>query len=682
MSLHLLSRTSLSEKQSKKPLLSTTSVRSNRTAAHPLMQLQQALGNHAVAGLIQTRRLASETGFVIQPKLVVGPAHDHYEQEADATANRVMTMPAPAALESVQRQTMPEEKDKEQTLQTKPLADSITPFVQRQTTPEEEKEKPVQTKPLAASITLCVQREMIPEDDKEEKPVQTKLLTDSGTPTLQREMGSEEEKEKREPPIQAKLSVQRTATGESFDAGEDLEAGLSRSKGGGSPLSNHVRSYMEPRFGADFSGVRVHTDDESVHMNQAVGTQAFTHGQDIYFGTGKGPDISDLTAHELTHVVQQTGGVEPKLQRACAVCAAGGPPCPTCQGEQGKNETTGISRGMVLQRAPAAPPDKELVSSRFVGNATLMEVLNRRATLSSGSSGDAVRLIQEMLLAEGYELPKFGADGKFGNETRKAVREFQARWRLKVDGIVGDQTLGLLDIHDAAKGLLAVGEVLPDFLGGPVKRGAASALDIAEKDRAKSACPPADRAERLTACLQPVIIANDDGTSPTVAPSLALAQRIWEKCCITYSALPAKTVKKSSFKTLDESPTNVPTAEESALFTAAGSSSCIQVFVPENFQQAGVVGKDISGGGATYDAGTTNPKVVVVEGTVPAVVAHEVGHASGHSGHDANDTVMKPSGAHNVANSSKVSSAVCTDARTGGVLSTTSGKDDCCMFPK
>ena len=298
-----------------------------------------------------------------------------------------------------------------------------------------------------------------------------------------------------------------------------------------------------------------------------------------------------------------------------------------------------------------------------------------------GSRGEAVRLVQQALLAEGYDLPKFGADGKFGTETAKAVKDFQRRWRMSVDGIVGDQTLGLLDVHLAAKALLAFGEALPVF-GGAVKEAAAAVLDKAEKERRKTACPAADRAERLTACIQPVVIANDDGSTPTVAPALALAQRIWEKCCINLSVLGTKTVKKTNFKTLDESPTNVPTAEETTLFTTAGATSCIQVFVPENFAQAGAVGKDISGGGATYDAGAANPKVVVVEGTVPAVVAHEIGHALGHAGHDAAETVMKPTGAHDAPNSSKVSTAVCTAARTGAALSKTSGKADCCMFPK
>jgi hypothetical protein len=70
---------------------------------------------------------------------------------------------------------------------------------------------------------------------------------------------------------------------------------------------------MEPRFGADFSQVQVHTDDESVQMNRSVGAQAFTHGNHLYFGAGKTAGNDELTAHELTHVVQQIGVVQREL---------------------------------------------------------------------------------------------------------------------------------------------------------------------------------------------------------------------------------------------------------------------------------------------------------------------------------------------------------------------------------
>jgi hypothetical protein len=63
---------------------------------------------------------------------------------------------------------------------------------------------------------------------------------------------------------------------------------------------------MEPRFGADFSSVQVHTDGAAVQMNRELGAQAFVHGSDVYFGAGKSPGNNELTAHELTHVVQQT----------------------------------------------------------------------------------------------------------------------------------------------------------------------------------------------------------------------------------------------------------------------------------------------------------------------------------------------------------------------------------------
>jgi len=66
---------------------------------------------------------------------------------------------------------------------------------------------------------------------------------------------------------------------------------------------------MEPRFGRDFSGVRVHTDSQAVESARAVNAQAYTVGEDIAFGSGQyvpsTPSGRTLIAHELTHVVQQ-----------------------------------------------------------------------------------------------------------------------------------------------------------------------------------------------------------------------------------------------------------------------------------------------------------------------------------------------------------------------------------------
>jgi hypothetical protein len=61
-------------------------------------------------------------------------------------------------------------------------------------------------------------------------------------------------------------------------------------------------------------------------MNRELGAQAFTYGSDIYFGAGKSPGNNELTAHELTHVIQQTGGGQLKqismlsVQMKCTAC--------------------------------------------------------------------------------------------------------------------------------------------------------------------------------------------------------------------------------------------------------------------------------------------------------------------------------------------------------------------------
>jgi hypothetical protein len=88
---------------------------------------------------------------------------------------------------------------------------------------------------------------------------------------------------------------------------DDIAAKIEQSIGRGSPLPHHHRSFLEPRFGADFSNVRIHTSQLSNELNAALSAEAFTVGSDIFYGSGKSPSDLQLTAHELTHVVQQGG---------------------------------------------------------------------------------------------------------------------------------------------------------------------------------------------------------------------------------------------------------------------------------------------------------------------------------------------------------------------------------------
>lgn len=80
--------------------------------------------------------------------------------------------------------------------------------------------------------------------------------------------------------------------------------------GPGRPLDPSTRAYFEPRFGRDFSAVRIHTDSRAAESARAIGARAFAAGPDIAFESGEySPGTSQglrLLSHELTHVVQQS----------------------------------------------------------------------------------------------------------------------------------------------------------------------------------------------------------------------------------------------------------------------------------------------------------------------------------------------------------------------------------------
>jgi hypothetical protein len=88
-----------------------------------------------------------------------------------------------------------------------------------------------------------------------------------------------------------------------------VESNISLARDGGQPLSNCTSNYFGPRFGYDFSAVRVHTDPNAERMSGAINARAFTIGRDIFFGRGQYAPETDsgkrLLAHELTHVLQQ-----------------------------------------------------------------------------------------------------------------------------------------------------------------------------------------------------------------------------------------------------------------------------------------------------------------------------------------------------------------------------------------
>jgi hypothetical protein len=112
-------------------------------------------------------------------------------------------------------------------------------------------------------------------------------------------------------------SVRRDAPSRSSGrglGGEAVESRLRSLRSGGQQLPESVRSFFEPRFGADLSDVRIHTGPTAARAASAIRARAFTVGRDVVFNRGEyrpgSPDGRRLLAHELTHVLQQRDGSE------------------------------------------------------------------------------------------------------------------------------------------------------------------------------------------------------------------------------------------------------------------------------------------------------------------------------------------------------------------------------------
>lgn len=91
-----------------------------------------------------------------------------------------------------------------------------------------------------------------------------------------------------------------------------------------------------------------------------------------------------------------------------------------------------------------------LTNPRFSPSQRLQLASNNNPAMKKGERGHAVRLVQQSLIDLGFRLPisirtHGSPDGKFGNETRTGVRDFQRAQLIKRDGIVGKNTLTALD---------------------------------------------------------------------------------------------------------------------------------------------------------------------------------------------------------------------------------------------
>ena len=136
-------------------------------------------------------------------------------------------------------------------------------------------------------------------------PVQTGLLQRQSalcnTPRLMEDSGRDKEK----------LTLQRSSVDQAVTT-TVLPIVHEVLRSPGQPLDSETHAYMEPRFGHDFSRVRIHSDVKAAESARAIDALAYAVGQDVAFAEGKyRPDTNagkSLIAHELAHVVQQDRG--------------------------------------------------------------------------------------------------------------------------------------------------------------------------------------------------------------------------------------------------------------------------------------------------------------------------------------------------------------------------------------
>ena len=148
--------------------------------------------------------------------------------------------------------------------------------------------------------------------------------------TQEKPREEETRKKEDEPPVQRKAAARG-----GLSTVPPIVAEVLRTSG--QPLDAGTRARMESRLGVDLSRVRIHADAQAARSAEDVDALAYTVGEDVVFAAGeyspRTPDGQRLLAHELAHVVQQSGGAGPMaLTPGCRRIArqkSAGPPAPS-----------------------------------------------------------------------------------------------------------------------------------------------------------------------------------------------------------------------------------------------------------------------------------------------------------------------------------------------------------------
>ena len=288
-------------------------------------------------------------GGVLQPELEVGPANDEFEQEADRVADRIVTMPAGAAPGgddeagtngALRRKPVEKAGEADDAPEGGAAMQRLAALQRACNTCEAESDElpspmqrqaeqpvvpasgikpgaPVQRSMSDAPSEEALQRECTACDDPQKsKRVQRDDFFEAPPP----EPASDDEQA---PPASRETARTKSRRSRAERTPPPVPTGFRESldnarRGGGQPLPRPLRDFMESRFGRTFERVRLHYDATATRLADAIQARAFTIGRHVFVrqgdfqpGTQQG---HRLVAHELTHVLQQRGGLH-RVQR-------------------------------------------------------------------------------------------------------------------------------------------------------------------------------------------------------------------------------------------------------------------------------------------------------------------------------------------------------------------------------
>lgn len=362
--------------------------------------------------------------LTIQPKLTIGSPDDPYEREADSVANHVMRMPMNGDFMGNR---------------------SLDSYIQRKCASCEHEEEQIHRKPFSTIPDVQLKCAAC---EPEEETIQKK-------------------------PFNITPFIQKSGADGGGMASDSVSNKIHSSRGGGNSMSENSRTFMESRFGMDFSGVKIHTDSNAINLSQELNAQAFTVGKDIYFNEGKyNPDSNagrHLLAHELTHTVQQSPSIQQKKVKSTSETIqrnkSFGPP---------KRPSGTKIHGLVLPmfvahnsdlfiEAPIPGANKDWLEQDKKGRADFYKTTEKKEkSRTIGLTYDGAEF--KNLTAGGVQ---FGGDRNYDHNKNSAPRVVGKNQKLnRVDEAPKYIAVGDLKPGASSEGYLGTGTQLPNYKAG------------------------------------------------------------------------------------------------------------------------------------------------------------------------------------------------------------------------